>query len=75
MQIFVQGEKTDVYNISPSTSIGDLKELISFRSGVPCNEQVLTYAGRPLQDESTLTEGNVSELATITLGVRVLGGN
>ena len=74
MQIFVQGEQTNVYDISPSTSIGDLKELISFRSGVPCGNQVLTYAGRPLQDENTLSDGNIVESATISLGVRILGG-
>merc|ERR1712150_316529 len=70
---FVQGEKTDVYDISPSITVGDLKELISFRSGVPCEEQVLTYAGRPLQ-EGTLSEGDICESATISLGLRVLGG-
>ena len=74
MQIFVQGDKTDVYDISPSTNVGDLKELISFRSGVPCENQVLTYAGRALQDENTLSEGDIHEFATIFLGERLLGG-
>ena len=74
MQIFIQGNQTDVYDVSPSTTIGDLKELIAFRSGVPCTNQVLTYAGRPLIDEHTLTEGDVHEAATVFLGERLLGG-
>merc|ERR1712243_52108 len=71
---FVQGDKTDVYDVSPSISVGDLKELISFRNGVSCSNQILTYAGRLLQDEDTLSEGGLQELGTIFLGERLLGG-
>jgi len=74
MQIFVQGQQTDVYDVSPSITIHDLKELISFRSGVACDDQVLTYAGRPLIDENTLSEGELNESSTIFLGERLLGG-
>merc|ERR1712002_1024748 len=74
MQIFVTGAKTDVYDVSPSIKIGDLKDLIEFRSGVACENQVLTYAGRPLVDEQTLSEGDLKESATIYLGERLLGG-
>merc|ERR1712126_503558 len=74
MQIFVNGAKTDVYDVSPSIKISDLKELIEFRSGVACDNQVLTYAGRPLVDEQTLSEGDLQESATVYLGERLLGG-
>ena len=55
MQIFVQGQETNVYDVSPSISVGDLKELIAFRSGVSTENQVLTYAGHALEDENTLS--------------------
>merc|ERR1712215_225361 len=74
MQIFVNGAKTDIYDVSPSITIGDLKELIEFRSGVVHANQVLTFAGRPLQDEQTLSEGELQESSTIYLGERLLGG-
>ena len=74
MQIFVNGAKTDLYDVSPSISVADLKELIEFRSGVSCDNQVLTYAGRPLIDEQTLSEGDIQESATVYLGERLLGG-
>merc|ERR1712099_28447 len=74
MQIFVRGQQTDVYDVSPSITVHDLKELISFRSGVACDDQVLTYAGRPLIDENTLSEGELNESSTIFLGERLLGG-
>ena len=74
MQIFVNGAKTDLYDVSPSITVADLKELIEFRSGVSCDNQVLTYAGRPLIDEQTLSEGDIQESATLYLGERLLGG-
>merc|ERR1711931_538735 len=74
MQIFVTGAKTEVYDVSPSTKIADLKDIIEFRSGVACENQVLTYAGRPLVDEHTLSEGDLRESVTIYLGERLLGG-
>merc|ERR1711928_147252 len=74
MQIFVSGAKTDVYDVSPSIKVGDLKDLIEFRSGVVFENQVLTFAGRPLLDEQTLSEGHLQESSTIYLGERLLGG-
>merc|ERR1712048_1461562 len=74
MQIFVSGLKTDVYDVSPSIKISDLKDLIEFRSGVKCEDQVLTYAGRPLLDDNTLSEGDLTESSTVYLGERLLGG-
>merc|ERR1712168_904919 len=74
MQIFINGASTDVYDVSPSITISDLKELIEFRSGVSFDHQVLTYAGRPLTDEQTLTEGDIQESSTVYLGERLLGG-
>merc|ERR1712168_849387 len=74
MQIFVQSNKTDVYDVSPSITVGDLKELISFRNGVASEQQVLTFAGRPLNDERTLSEDEINEASTLFLGERLLGG-
>merc|ERR1712072_393385 len=74
MQIFVNGSTSQVYDVSPNILIQDLKELISFRSGVQCDDQVLTYAGRPLVDDVTLSEGGLQEECTVYLGERLLGG-
>merc|ERR1712048_1147580 len=74
MQIFVSGLKTDVYDVSPSIKISDLEDLIEFCSGVKCEDQVLTYAGRPLLDDNTLSEGDLTESSTMYLGERLLGG-
>merc|ERR1712072_1355287 len=74
MQIFVNGSTSQVYDVSPNILIQDLKELISFRSGVQCDDQVLTYAGRPLVDDLTPSEGGLQEECTVYLGERLLGG-
>lgn len=75
MQIFVQGQETKVYDVSPSISVGDLKELISFRSGVDVDNQVLTFAGRALENENSLSSYDVEASSTVSLGLRMLGGN
>merc|ERR1711936_133193 len=72
--ITLQSNKTDVYYVSSSITVGDLKELISFRSGVAYEQQVLTFAGRPLNDEHTLSEDEINEASTLFLGERLLGG-
>merc|ERR1712189_62111 len=74
MQIFVQGQETNVYDVSPSISVADLKELIAFRSGVHAENQVLTYAGRALEDENSLSTYDVAAASTVSLGLRMLGG-
>ncbi|XP_002163399.2 ubiquitin-like FUBI-ribosomal protein eS30 fusion protein [Hydra vulgaris] len=74
MQFFIHGDSITTYDLSPSVKISDLKELISFRSGVPVESQVLTFSGHCLDDEKTLSECNVDALSTVHLGVKILGG-
>merc|ERR1712043_7662 len=37
-------------------------------------EQVLTFGGRPLTDDVTLSEDEINEASTLFLGERLLGG-
>ena len=74
MQFFVHGETITTYDLSPSVKVSDLKELISFRSGVPVESQVLTFSGHCLDDEKTLSESYIDGLSTVHLGVKILGG-
>merc|ERR1712048_1547261 len=71
MQIFIQGQNTNVYDVSPSITVNELKE---FRSGIQAENQVLTFAGRALEDENSLFSYDVAAESTINLGVRMLGG-
>ena len=74
MQIFVQGDSTDTYDISPIVCVKDLKQLICFRTGVSAEEQVLIFAGKPLDDEKNLSFYELNENSTVSLSKRLLGG-
>merc|ERR1712096_281209 len=73
-QIFVVGESTTTYDLAPVVSVSDLKELVTWGTGVAAEDQVLTYAGKPLEDERNLSSYDICENATVSLGKRLLGG-
>jgi hypothetical protein len=88
LQLFVRGMegKTSVLNnpdmpVKPSTTILQLRKIIKAKTGIPEDEQVLVYAGKPLLDldpESgeyrLVSHYNMVDNGTITLGLRVRGG-
>merc|ERR1712168_930603 len=71
MQIFVEGNNTTSYDVTPTSTIAELKQLIA-SNGIPEDEQVLMFNG-PLS-EGTLSENGISPLSTISLGLRLRGG-
>ena len=74
MQIFVQGDATGTYDISPVVCVKDLKQFICFRTGVSAEEQVLIFAGKPLDDDKNLSFYELNENSTVSLSKRLLGG-
>lgn len=74
MQLFVQGLQTSVLNVSGEDSILAVKERLSNSDGIPCEDQVLTFAGQPLEDSETLSSYGIVDLSTLSVDVRVLGG-
>ena len=73
MQLFVQGQALHAINVSEETTFDELKSELVVFEGVSVEDQVLSYGGVPLEDE-TLVCQTVPELATLSLAVRVLGG-
>ena len=73
MQLFVQGQALHAINVSEETTFDELKSELVVFEGVPVEDQVLSYGGVPLEDETLICE-TVPELATLSLAVRVLGG-
>lgn len=74
MQIFVHSNDTTAIEVSPATTVTDLKHVIASRIGVNAKEQVLTLGGHPLADEQSLLENGVEPLSTLSLSVGLLGG-
>lgn len=73
MQLFIQGQELHAINATQETTFDQIKAELVVSEGIPMEEQVLSYGGVPLEGESLVCE-YVPELATLSLSVRVLGG-
>lgn len=74
MQLFVNGLQTTVLQVSENDTILSVKEHLANSDGIPVEDQVLTHAGSPLEDSNTLQSYGISDLASLSLEVRLLGG-
>lgn len=74
MQLFVRGENVHTFDVTGGESVFDLKNAIAFAEGIPADEQVLFYAGKPLDDTLSLVDCGVADLSTLEVGLRLLGG-
>lgn len=74
MQLFVRGENLHTFDITGGESVLALKNEIAFAEGIPADEQVLFYAGKPLEDGMSLLDCGVADLSTLEVGLRLLGG-
>merc|ERR1719473_1259147 len=73
LRLFVRGAATHTFTPDAACTVGDLKQLVAEREGVPAEEQRLVYAGASLEDEALLGE-QVCEDATLHLTLSLLGG-
>nr|ABX44803.1 putative 40S ribosomal protein RPS30 [Flustra foliacea] len=74
MQLFVKGLQTSVLELAETDTILAVKERLANSDGIPCEDQMLTFAGRPLEDEETLSSYGITDLSTLSVDVRILGG-
>ena len=80
-QIFVSGlastanRYTMTLDVRSTDRVVDLKRMISCKCAVPVRQQRLTYACKPLSNDTlTLRDYNVQKGATVSLALRLLGG-
>ncbi len=73
MQLFIQGQELRTFNVTEETTFDHVKSELVGCEGIPMGDQVLSYAGVPLEGDSLVCD-TVPELATLSLSVRVLGG-
>lgn len=76
MQIFVKtlAGKTTTLQCSSSNTILDLKKMLADKEGISVNEQRLIYEGKQLEDTESLLTRGISNMATLHLVLRLLGG-
>lgn len=75
MQIFVEitvdtGNSHLTLEVEPTDRIEDVKAKILDKLGVPVEEQVLTFAGKTLEDSNTLQDYSIQKDSTISLTIR-----
>ena len=76
MQIFVKTltGTTITLGVEAADTTDAVEANIQEKEGLPAVEQVLTYAGKQLQDGQTLADYNIKEEATLELVMRLRGG-
>ena len=62
-----------MYRIDNSQRVGDFKDKIKIKLGIPVDQQRLIFAGRQLEADSTLEESNIKNDSTVHLVTRIRG--
>ena len=76
-QIFVktlQGN-TITLDVSQDDTIQSVKDKIQEKQGIPVEQQRLIFNGKQLEDDKTVNDYNIEDMANIHLVLRLRGGN
>ena len=74
MQLFIRGAELSVMSVDECLTVDELKHQIADLEGIPFEDQVLSFGGKPLEGESTLIDCGVHDSFTLDVVGRVLGG-
>ena len=76
MQIFTRvfTGKTIAIDVGPYDTIGNVKQKIRDKEGIQLAQQRLTFAGKPLEDEWTLSEHGIKGGSCLGLAAFLPGG-
>ena len=77
MQIYIKTwlGKIITLDAEESETINDIKVKIHEMENLPVDQQAIVYEMKPLEDEKTLSDYNISSEATLHLLLRIKGGS
>ena len=68
------GKTITLKEVSPCSTIRNLKEMIQDKEGIPPDQQRLIFAGEQLEDDLTTVQYNIGEKAVVHCVLRLRGG-
>ncbi|CAH1245447.1 FAU [Branchiostoma lanceolatum] len=75
MHLFVQSKKNyGLLGITGDETIRTIKERVFKLEGLPVDQQILYYSGKPLEDAATLIGCGIPDMGTLDVNVRTRGG-
>ncbi|XP_072737137.1 ubiquitin-like FUBI-ribosomal protein eS30 fusion protein [Ciconia boyciana] len=74
MQLFIRAQSLHTIEVSGTETVAQIKAQVAALAGVPPEDQVLLFAGTPLDDDTVLGQSRLPEFATLEVSTRLLGG-
>ncbi|KRT82759.1 Ubiquitin [Oryctes borbonicus] len=74
IEVFVHLNKKEIFILQRTATVESLKQMIAERKGIPVDIQRLVFAGKVLQNNTTLQENRIMCGSSIHLFIRLRGG-